>query len=58
LDDFYGRLVGMYGDGGLTKSAVCQMEGVRLAHLKEDVGSVADLLSTITKAAFGTEETA
>ena len=38
LDDYYGRLVGMYGDGGLKKSAVCQMEGVKLKHLKEDVG--------------------
>ena len=28
LDDYYGRLVGMYGDGGLKKSAVCQMDGV------------------------------
>lgn len=52
LDDHYGRLVGMYGDGGLKKSAVCQMDGVPLSHLKEDVGSVQKLIETVTAAAF------
>jgi CRISPR system Cascade subunit CasC len=52
LDDFYGRLIKMYGDGGLKKSAVCQMEGAQLKHLKEDVGSVQQLIETIVAAAF------
>ncbi len=52
LDDHYGRLVGMYGDGGLKKSAVCQMEGAKLKHLKDDVGSVESLIRTVTEAAF------
>jgi CRISPR system Cascade subunit CasC len=52
LDDYYGRLVGMYGDGGLRTSAVCQMDGVALKHLKDDVGSVEKLITTIVAAAF------
>jgi CRISPR system Cascade subunit CasC len=52
LDDHYGRLLGMYGDGGLKKSAVCQMDGVALKHLKDDVGSVKNLIETIVAAAF------
>jgi CRISPR system Cascade subunit CasC len=52
LDDYYGRLVGMYGDGGLKKSAVCQMEVPKLTHLKEAVGSVDALVAAVTKAAF------
>ncbi len=52
LDDHYGRLIGMYGDGGLKKSAVCQMDGVSLKHLKDDVGSVEKLIAAVTKAAF------
>src|SRR5208283_1780926 len=32
LDSFYGRLVGMYGDGGRKASAFCQMEAVELEH--------------------------
>ena len=52
LDDYYGRLVGMYGDGGLQKSAVCQMDGVTLKHLKDDVGSVEKLIETVVAAAF------
>jgi CRISPR system Cascade subunit CasC len=52
LDDYYGRLVGMCGDGGRTVSAVCQMDGVELKHLKDDVGSVAKLIAAVTKAAF------
>jgi CRISPR system Cascade subunit CasC len=58
LDDFYGRLTKMYGDGGLKRSAVCQMEGVALHHLKENVGSVTELIETVVSAAFdgkGTE---
>jgi CRISPR system Cascade subunit CasC len=58
LDGYYGRLVGMYGDGGLKASAVCQMEGVELEHLKEDVGSVEKLIAAIMKAVFdGGKET-
>jgi CRISPR system Cascade subunit CasC len=52
LDDYYGRLVGMYGEGGRKASAVCQMEGVKLKHLKEHVGSVAELITAVTQAAF------
>ena len=52
LDDYYGRLVGMYGDGGRKASAVCQMDGVELKHLKDDVGSVEKLIETVVAAAF------
>jgi len=52
LDSYYGRLVGMYGDGGLKKSAVCQMDGVALQHLRDDVGSVEQLIETVVAAAF------
>lgn len=52
MDDYYGRLLKMYGDGGLKKSAVCQMDGVELKHLKDDVGSVDKLIETIVTAAF------
>jgi CRISPR system Cascade subunit CasC len=54
LDGYYGRLVGMYGEGGRTASAVCQMEGVKLAHLKDPVGSVEELIASVTRAAFPT----
>jgi CRISPR system Cascade subunit CasC len=52
LDDHYGRLVGMYGEGGRQASAVCQMDGVELNHLKENVSSVEKLIETIVAAAF------
>ncbi len=52
LDDYYGRLVGMYGDGGRKASAVCQMERLTLQHLKDPVGSVEALIAAVTKAAF------
>jgi CRISPR system Cascade subunit CasC len=52
LDGHYGRLVKMYGDGGLQKSAVCQMEDVPLKHLKEDADSVEKLIETVVAAAF------
>ncbi len=52
MDDYYGRLVGMYGDGGLKTSAVCQMDGVPLKYLKEDVQRVDSLIEAITTAAF------
>jgi CRISPR system Cascade subunit CasC len=52
LDDFYGRLIKMYGDGGRIKSGFCQMEGVQLKHLKDDVGSVEKLIETVIAAAF------
>jgi CRISPR system Cascade subunit CasC len=52
LDDYYGRLVGMYGDGGRKASAVCQMEGVELEHLRDPVGSVEELIETAVAAAF------
>lgn len=58
LDDYYGRLVGMYGDGGLKQSAVCQMHGVPLAHLKDDVSSVDKLIAAVTQAAFPSGGTA
>jgi CRISPR-associated protein Cas7/Cse4/CasC subtype I-E len=52
LDDFYGRLIKMYGDGAVKKSAVCWMEKVELNQLKEDVGSVDKLIETIVTEAF------
>jgi CRISPR system Cascade subunit CasC len=52
LDGYYGRLIGMHGDGGLKKSAVCQMDDVKLTHLKDDVGSVDRLIETVITAAF------
>jgi CRISPR system Cascade subunit CasC len=52
LDAYYGRLVGMYGDGRLKKSAVCQMDGVVLKHLKDAVESVGTLIETVVTAAF------
>jgi CRISPR-associated protein Cas7/Cse4/CasC subtype I-E len=58
LDDFYGRLIKMYGDGGLKKSAVCQMEGATLHHLREDVSSVEKLIDTVVSAAFDGKGTA
>jgi CRISPR system Cascade subunit CasC len=52
LDDHYGRLTKMYGDGGLTKSAVCQMEEAKLNNLKDSVDSVEQLIAAIVPAAF------
>jgi CRISPR system Cascade subunit CasC len=52
LDSYYGRFVGMYGDSNLKASAVCQMDGVPLKHLKEKVASVEDLIATVIKATF------
>ncbi|MHB1424627.1 MAG: type I-E CRISPR-associated protein Cas7/Cse4/CasC [Gemmataceae bacterium] len=52
LDAYYGRFLGMYGDGGLKKSAVCQMDEVPLKHLKAPVASVEELIDTVIKAAF------
>jgi CRISPR system Cascade subunit CasC len=52
MDDYYGRLVAMYGDGGRKASAVCQMDGVPLTHLKDPVGSVEQLVAAVNKAAF------
>jgi CRISPR system Cascade subunit CasC len=58
LDSYYGRLLGVYGDGGLKKSAVCQMDDVALKHLKENADSVEKLIDTIVTAAFPAEEVA
>jgi CRISPR system Cascade subunit CasC len=52
LDDFYGRLVTMYGDGGLKKSAVCQVERVSLRNLNEEAQSVDALIEQVVAAAF------
>ncbi len=52
LDEYYGRLVKMYGDGGLRISAICQMDSISLKHLKEDIGSVEKLIETVVAAAF------
>jgi CRISPR system Cascade subunit CasC len=52
LDDYYGRLVGMYGNGGLRTSAVCQMEAVPLEQLKEKSDSLAELIKIVVAAAF------
>jgi CRISPR system Cascade subunit CasC len=58
LDRYFGRLVAMYGDGGLRKSAVCQMDSVALNHLKDDVGSVEKLIDIFVAAAFPAGEAA
>jgi CRISPR system Cascade subunit CasC len=52
LDSYYGRLTGMYGDCGMKKSAVCHSEAVTLTNLKENVGSVAQLIGVVVAAAF------
>jgi CRISPR system Cascade subunit CasC len=52
MDDYYGRLVGMYGVGGLKKSALSQMGGVAMKNLKDDVGSIENLIETVIAAAF------
>jgi len=52
LDGYYGRLVKMYGDGGLTASAVCQTDGVELKHLKDDKGTVEGVIAAAVEAAF------
>lgn len=52
LDRYYGQLVAMYGDGGLTASALCQLDGVSLSHLKEDLKSVEKVIAVAVAAAF------
>ncbi|MDB5311578.1 MAG: CRISPR-associated protein Cse4 family [Gemmataceae bacterium] len=52
LDDYYGRVVKMYGSGGLRRSAVCQLDGVPLKHLKEDKDSVDEVIASTITAAF------
>lgn len=52
LDDYYGRLTKMHGDGGLVRSAVAQMEGVALQNLKDDVGGVEQAIAAAVGAAF------
>jgi CRISPR system Cascade subunit CasC len=51
MDDYYGRLLAMYGDRGRKASAVCQMDGIQLKHLKDSVESVEQLIATVLKAA-------
>jgi CRISPR system Cascade subunit CasC len=58
LDGYYGRLVGMYGDGGRKVSAVCQMEAANLNHLKDEVASIDKLIEVVIKAAFPAGEAA
>jgi len=50
LDDYHGRMVGMYGNGGTM--AHCQLDSVPVTHLGTDVGSVQKLIATVTAAAF------
>ncbi len=52
LDSYYGRLIGMYGEGGRRASAVCQMDGLELKHLKDTVASVSELVENVVEAAF------
>ncbi|MBI3759416.1 MAG: type I-E CRISPR-associated protein Cas7/Cse4/CasC, partial [Deltaproteobacteria bacterium] len=56
LDRYYGQVVKMYGDGGLRKSAVCQLETTTLSNMKEDVGSVDNLIDVVIDAAFDGKE--
>jgi CRISPR system Cascade subunit CasC len=58
LDEYYGRLVGMYGADGEKASAVCQMDGVKLQHLQSPVASVDDLIKDVLSAAFNEKGTA
>jgi CRISPR system Cascade subunit CasC len=58
LDRYYGQVVKMYGDGGLKKSAVCQLETTTLSNMKDDVGSVDNLVAYIISAAFDGKEAA
>jgi len=53
LDDYYGRMVRMYGDGGLVESAVCLNERVELKNLKTEAESVDAVIATAVGAAFG-----
>ena len=52
LDGYYGRLVAMYGEGGRKASAVCQMDSVKLEHLKDHVQSVEQLIAAVIAATF------
>jgi CRISPR system Cascade subunit CasC len=52
LDGYYGRLLKMYGDGGQKGSAVCQLDGVPLAHLRDEVDTVEDVITRAVVAAF------
>jgi CRISPR-associated protein Cas7/Cse4/CasC subtype I-E len=52
MDDYYGRSNKMHGDRGLVRSVVCQEERVKLEHLKDDVGSVEQLIAAAVAAAF------
>jgi CRISPR system Cascade subunit CasC len=49
LDRYYGQLVKMYGDGGL-------LDEGKLINLKDDVGSVDNLIETAVVAAFDGKE--
>ncbi|MBA4190933.1 MAG: type I-E CRISPR-associated protein Cas7/Cse4/CasC [Planctomycetaceae bacterium] len=52
MDGYYGQIVRMYGNGGLKKSAVCQLEGVALKNLKDNSGSVEKLIDDAVDSAF------
>ncbi len=52
LDDYFGRLAKMHGDGGLKKSSVCHSEAVELKNLKDKKDSVKELIDTVIAAAF------
>lgn len=54
LDGYYGRLVKMYGDAGLKRAAVCQLDEVKLEYLKDEVESVEVVIAVAVAAAFGT----
>ena len=52
MDGYHGRVVKMYGDGGQTASAVCHDQDVTLTHLKDDAGSVTEVIEKVVAAAF------
>jgi CRISPR system Cascade subunit CasC len=56
LDRYYGHIVKMYGDGGVKKSAVCRDDENKLSHLKDEVGSVENLIAAVITAAFDGKE--
>ncbi len=56
LDGYYGRLTAMYGERGRQASAVCQMDGVDLTHLKDPAATVDEVVTRVVEAAFAAGE--
>ena len=52
LDKYYGQIVKMYGQGGLTASAVCLLDDVTISNLKTKKDSVDEVIGVAIEAAF------